>query len=103
MKLKLRVTSVLPSERERGVVLAHAIMIFFVVPETGVEEILALTRAGLKIVAGGELKDTTVESYSILSVIDPILENPVTVTWVVNVTPGQMVAFAIVVMGALSE
>jgi hypothetical protein len=51
-----------------------------VVPETEVEEILALARAGLKIVAGGGLKDTTVESYSILSVMDPMLEKPVTVT-----------------------
>jgi hypothetical protein len=103
MKLKLSVTSMLPSERDNGVVLAHAIIIFLVVPETGVEDMLALAKAGLKKVAGGGLKDITVESYSILRVIEPMFEKPVTVTCVVKVSPGQIVAFAIVVIGALSE
>jgi len=70
----------LPSESESGEVLAQAIMIFFVVPDTGVEEILALANAELKKVAGGGLKESTVESYSILRVIEPMLEKPVTVT-----------------------
>jgi hypothetical protein len=102
MKLKLRVTSVLPSGRFRPVVLDHAIINFFVVPDTGVELMLALLKAGLKIVAGGGLNEITVESYSILRVIEPIFEKLVTVTSVVKVVPGHMVALAIVVIGALS-
>jgi len=103
MKVKLRVARVLPLVRVRGVILAHAMTNFFVVPETGVELILALLNEGLKKVAGDGLNEITVESYSILRVIEPIFVKLVMVICVVKVAPGHTAELPIVVIGALSE
>lgn len=79
MKVKLNVASILPFARVTGVTLAHAIINFFVVPDTGVELILAPLIEGLKKVDGDGLNEITVESYSILRVIEPMLVKFVTV------------------------
>jgi len=99
-KLRLNVTKVLPSGSDWGVVLAQAIMIFLMVPETDTLFMLAPLNTGLNDDADW-LNETEVESYSILRVNDPIFVKLVTVNGAVKVTPGHIVYVPIVEVGAL--
>lgn len=100
-KVKLSVTIALPSARVLGAKLNHATMIFLMVPETAELFTLPPARAELKKDAGGGLNETTVESYSILRVREPMFVKLVTVTGTVKVVPGQTEYVPIVVIGAL--